>query len=230
MRPSPKLLSAAIALALTASCATTSQSAGIENVDSLVSRVERVHLEVELSKQAVYEALVSLAPLVGERFEGDPATSFERFALAAEASNAQAEALSAQVLPMRNSADVVFETWTKSLDEFKSERMRKRSERRLDATRERFAVVFEAATGIEEDLASLNAELSDLALFLGHDFNVAAVEEIREDALQIRDAARALGKEMDDCMDAAARYVHEAALRGQVQAAPAEGPQGAAGE
>ena len=95
--------------------------------------------------------------------------------------------------------------------------MKQRSADRLEATRERFAEVQEAAVLAQTSFDELNGQLRDTVLFLGHDFNSTSVREIEEDAYAIRDRARALGKIFDDCMDAAAEYVEKSALRGQAQ-------------
>ncbi|MEM8711957.1 MAG: DUF2959 family protein [Planctomycetota bacterium] len=217
------LRSVAVAAVLTGaatllpSCASTSQSVGLENVDSLVSRVEQVHLETELAKQSVYAAIVSLGPLFAQDFEGDATEAFEAFAQAVEMSEIQANELRAHVSPMRNAAAEVFERWNATLDDFSSPNMKQRSADRLEATRERFAEVQEAAIMAQTQYDALNGQLRDTVLFLGHDFNAQSVAEIEEDAFSIRDSARELGKVFDDCMDAAAEYVESSALRGQVQ-------------
>lgn len=210
--------SALCVLLLTAGCSSTKQSVGIDNVDSLVSRVERVHLEAELSKQTVYDSILKLGPLVAPEFDGDPAEAFAAFALATEECEKQANKLRSHVAPMRGSADTVFKTWSDSLDGFSSPSMRDRSKKRLDATRERFAEVQETAIAAQKAFDAVNARLRDIALFLGHDFNAQSVEEIREDALGVRDEARTLGRQLDECMAAAATYVSKSALRGEVQA------------
>ena len=204
-------------LLLATSCSTTKQSVGIENVDSLVSRVERVHLEVELSKQAVYDAVAKLGVLMAKDFTGDPAEAFATFAIATEESEKQANELRSHVAPMRSSAERVFAKWTKSLDDFNSPRIRERSAARLDATRERFTEVHETAVESQAAFDVVNAGLRDLVLFLGHDFNTASVQEIHSDAIAVRDEARGLSKTFDSCMEAAATYVSHSALRGEVR-------------
>jgi len=215
-RKSAAIAALALALPLTA-CSSTSQSVGIESVDSLVSRVEAVHLETELAKQAVYNALITLGPLVADEFQGDPKEAFAAFAEQTVECERRANALRGEVVPMTNSAKKVFENWRTSLSDFASPSMRERSQRRLDATRDRFAAVNDAATRAQTDFDEVNRRLRDVVLFLGHDFNAAAVAEVREEALSIRDEARELGKVFDDCMTAAAEYVETSALRGQVQ-------------
>lgn len=211
-----RFLAVAAALAL-ASCSSTSQSAGIDNVDSLVGRVERVHVEIELSKQTIYDSIIKLGPLMAPSFSGDPAEAFANFAIATEECEKQANELRSHVTPMRASADVVFKTWTESLEDFSSPSMRERSQRRLDGAKDQYAEVQEAAIAAHTGFDALNQRLRDMALFLSHDFNAAAVEEIREEAFSIRDEAKLLGRVLDDCMDAAATYVASSALRGQVR-------------
>jgi hypothetical protein len=210
---------AVLACATTAftSCASTKQSVGLENVDSLVSRVEQVHLETELAKQSVYAAILSLGPIFADNFTGEATDAFEAFAQATETAEKQANELRSHISPMRNSAVSVFERWEESLDAFTSDGMRQRSADRLEATRERFAEVQEAAVLVQAEFDALNGQLRDTVLFLGHDFNAASVAEIEQDAFALRDEARLLGKSFDACMDAAAEYVEKSALRGQAQ-------------
>ena len=184
---------------------------------STIVRVEQVHLETELSKQAVYASIIALGPLFAKDFNGDATVAFEAFAQATEACEKQANELRAHVSPMRNSATSVFERWEKSLEDFSSPNMKQRSSDRLESTRERFVEVQEAAVLAQAGFDELNGQLRDTVLFLGHDFNSTSVAEIEEDAFAIRDRARELGRTFDDCMDAAAEYVDKSALRGQTQ-------------
>ena len=116
---------------------------------------------------------------------------------------------------MRSAADTVFDEWTTKLEEFTSQSMRQRSLLRLEATRERYAEVQEAAVAAQEAYDDLNRGMRDIVLFLGHDFNMEAVEEITEEAMTIRDQARSLGMVFDDCMQAAEDYISTSALKGQ---------------
>lgn len=216
----PKLLritSLLAAGALGASCATTSQSASVDSVDNLVGHVERVHLEMELAKQAVHAAVISMGEIFRKDFEGDPAVAYAAFMERIEGCQAQANGLRDHLSPMRNSADRVFGAWTESLDDISSESMRDRAAARLTAAKERYAKVEETGKECQERLDELNRQLRDVALFLGHDLNPDAVETVREDALAIRDAARVLSAAMDGCMDASAEYVERTALLGQRQ-------------
>ena len=204
---------AALGLAALAGCATTKQKVGLADVDSLVARVEQVQLEPELAKEAVYDTILKMQPIFAVNFSGDTTEAFETFAKATTKCQSQANDLRAHVAPMRSAADVVFEEWTVKLEEFSNPKMRARSLARMEATRERYREVQKAAIAAQEGYDELNRSLRDIVLFLGHDFNAESVQDITEDAMQVRDQARSLGMVFDDCMAAAADYVAGAASR-----------------
>ena len=206
---------ATLALAVLAGCSSTKQKVGLADVDSLMARVEKVHMETELSKEAVYDAILKMQPIFAANFDGDASDAFEVFAEATEQCQIQANNLRAHVAPMRSAADTVFDEWTTKLEEFTSQSMRQRSLLRLEATRERYAEVQEAAVAAQEAYDDLNRGMRDIVLFLGHDFNMEAVEEITEEAMTIRDQARSLGMVFDDCMQAAEDYIASSGLKGQ---------------
>ncbi|MEM9802491.1 MAG: DUF2959 family protein [Planctomycetota bacterium] len=211
---------AALALAAITGCSSTKQKVGLADVDSLMTRVEKVHMETELSKEAVYDAVLKMQPIFAANFDGDASEAFAAFAEATVACQSQANKLRTHVAPMRSAADTVFDEWTVKLEDFTSQSMRQRSLLRLEATRERYTEVQEAAVAAQEAFDDLNSGMRDIVLFLGHDFNMDAVQEITEEAVTIRDQARSLGMVFDDCMQAAEDYIATAGLRSGQAAGP----------
>lgn len=215
----PLILSAALTTGLIGSaCSSTHQSVGIESVDGLATRVERVHLETELSKEAVYRSIICMSELFRPQFDGDPSEVFEAFVTSTEECQKRANTLRGHIVPMRNSADDVFANRATNVEAIASESMRARAQARLDSAEGRYQRVEDAANNAQTKLDALIVRLRDMALFLGHDFNEEAVESVRQDAFSIRDEARALSIVLDRCMDAAAIYVRDTAILGQTPA------------
>lgn len=214
---------AVTALALgVGACASSKQSASIQRVDDLVTRVEAVHVEAELSKQAVYDTMLALRPVITPA-EGDPAALFEAFLAALDVAEDRGEQLERTIAPMEQSARQVFARWEQDLREFKNDAMRDRSRDRLLTTRTEYDAVIRAAKAAHEGFDALNGALRDIALFLAHDFNAASISAIEGEALALRDNAKALGQEFDRCMRAAEQYVKEAAPVG-VAIQPVDAP------
>ncbi|MEZ6014968.1 MAG: DUF2959 family protein [Planctomycetota bacterium] len=192
------------------SCAATKQSASIQRVDELVTRVEAVHVEAELAKKAIYESILTLRPVVTPT-AGEPTAQFEVFLGALADSEKQAQRLERTVAPMEQSARQVFAKWEQDLNAFSSDALRSRSRERMQATRARYEAVIRATRASNERYEALNDALRDIALFLSHDFNSAAIAAIAEEAVGLRERAKELGQELDRSMNAAALYVKEAA-------------------
>lgn len=228
MRKQPAhVLSVAMLIAGSAltSCASSSISQGPAQVDDLVSWIERVYVESELARERANAAVTQLEAILAAEYEDDAVQAYTRFVEALRRSEAQAERLTQQVEPMREAAQPVFDNWAASIEKFQSETMRKRSQSRLEATRQRYESILFAIEPTQTTYAKLNASLRDHALFLGNDFNPTAVEAIEEDARALITLARQLDTGFEKCLSVTRAYVEAAAL--PVQAAPAPGGPGA---
>lgn len=202
---------AALALSLVAgACATTSQSASIQQVDDLVTRVEEIHGDARAAKESVYEAILALRPVVTPA-AGQPMTLFEGFLTAVDASDASAQSLAASIGPMEQSARRVFAKWERDLIQFESESLRARSRDRMESTRASYKEVLQAAQAAHEAHVGFNAALHDITLFLAHDYNAAAIGALQTDATALRERAKELGRVLERCMVAADSYVKQVA-------------------
>jgi hypothetical protein len=196
---------------------------GLVRVDDLLARVEQLHVEVELSKESVRGAMEALRTLVGPEFGGDAVEAYKGFVSAIEASEKQAEKLAEAFDPMEKTADEVFTAWAKSLESFSNAEMRDHSQVRLEETRERYEAIVSSAEPAMWAYEALNRSLRDHALFLGHDFNAAAISALEGEVDGLLKHAAQLDKRFEAVLKAAKRYVRSTALRGQVQDQAPEG-------
>ena len=217
-------LSLLVPLALIApSCAgvknlfgSSNDDAGFVQVDELLSRVERVHVDCELAGQNVTESMTTLLSMVGPEFQGDPELAFGEFLSAIERSEKQARDLRKDFTPMRKSSERMFEQWQKDLDAFTSDVMREHSSKRMRDMRERYEAVDAAVGPALEQYEAFNQHLQDHALYLGNDFNSESVALIEKELRNLIQEANTLKASLDACTEACQEYVRKAALRGQV--------------
>ena len=194
--------------------------AGPSQVDDLLTQIERVHVECELSKQRVREAQETLAAIAAPDFGGDPLVAYEQFEKAIETSEDQAKSLRARVAPMRRAAEPFFDQWAADLSSFGNPAMRQRSQQRLDETRERYERIVAAVTPAQSALDAFNMSLNDCALFLGNDFNAGSVAAIANEIEAIEGLGRELEGRFDASLAACEKYIRAAALRGQIEESP----------
>lgn len=192
---------------------------GPRQVDDLLGRIERVHIECELAEQAVRDALAALHAIVSPDFGGDPVAGYAEFVAAVEESEDHFDDLKAAVEPMKSAAGPFFEQWASNLSGFSSMDMRLRSQARLEATLERYDTIVATVEPTQEKLAVFNKKLRDHVLFLGQDFNAAAVAELSHEVNSLTREADQLDAAFGDCLVAAQDYVRSAAMPGQVELA-----------
>ncbi|MEO0649847.1 MAG: DUF2959 family protein, partial [Planctomycetota bacterium] len=130
----------------------TPKAVGIQKVDSLVSRVEKLHYDTELAIENAGEAVDALRAIVRHDFDGTAVDAYGRFIEALESSELQADRLRSDVAPMDRAATDVYERWTEDLEAFSSPSMRYRSQVRRDQTAQRYG---ELITTINPSVAAL---------------------------------------------------------------------------
>ena len=194
--------------------------AGPSQVDDLLTRIEHVHVECELSKQRVIEAREMLAEISAQDFSGDPLLAYEQFEAAIEASEEQAKSLRSKVAPMRRAAEPFFDQWAADLSSFGNPAMRQHSQQRMDETRERYERIVAAVNPAQSALDAFNMSLNDCALFLGNDFNAGSVAAIAGEIEAIEGLGRELEGRLDGGLAACEKYIRAAALRGQIEESP----------
>lgn len=234
------LATALLPLALS-SCSSTSFSFskrsdnGLTNVDELLTRVEKVQVESLVAKERAREAYQTLVETVAPQFDGDAVKQFELLETSIEESQKQAKTLAATVPALKSAAGVVFERWTKDLENFGNTRMRQRSQERMEATREQYETILRQTVSAQLALEALNADLNDHALFLGHDFNAESAELIHDDVAALESRVVELDGRLDAAIGSSKQYIASRALRGELgdgaqeEAAPA-GPKAAKGQ
>ncbi len=198
----------------------SSQKVGLSKVDDLVTGIERVHVDAELSKERIAIALETLHTLVAPDFVGDAVIVYSDMLRAIERSDAQMRELRSSVTSMKVSAGPVFAQWTEDLDQFNGEAMRRRSQARLDETRQRYKDIVDSVDPALAGFERFNSSMRDHALFLGHDFNPTAISEIEGDIRTLTNLVSEVNDDFDDCLEAARVYVELAALPLHLQTDP----------
>ena len=185
---------------------------GLSQAEELIEQVARVHVECELSKQRVRQAVETLHDIVAPDFQGDAVAAYAGFLETIERSEEQNEELRDAVEDMEDAAGPFFEKWTSGLQAFTSAGMRHRSQVRLDDTRERYQKIVAVVEPAQSNFVLFNLGLRDHALFLGHDFNAMAVAEIEGEISALTGLAIDLNSRFDDCLVAVEKYVEAAGI------------------
>jgi hypothetical protein len=183
----------------------------VERIDALMTWVERVHVEAELSKQKVQSTTDLMAALTSANPKGDPSAAFGEYQRAIQESEQQAERLHGTVRELQSAATPVFDHWNQDLLEISNLQLRRRSQARYDMTWQRYQSLIAHAKSAAAGYDSFNQQARDLAYFLRHDFNSGALTEIKDDARAIADLSLELDTRFNRCLETARDYIANSA-------------------
>lgn len=217
--PDPRTMRFLPVLALAATltgCFGPQAAVGVQQVDSLVGRVEKMHLDAELGRERVQAAVDQLRDIVHREFTGDVAEAYALFVEAIASSEQQTNRLRGNLEPMQKTAAEVYESWTADLESFTSPTLRQRSEQRRDLAAQRYVAVVTAMGPAVEGLEAYNKQLRDHALFLSYDLNASSVKDLEPELEILRDNAAALDERIDHLLLAASDFVRATAPLGKV--------------
>lgn len=210
------IMAAGAVVFVLSSCMGAQHAVGVQKIDGLVGHVERVHLDAELGRERVQDAVAALRVIVRREFTGEVAEAYTAFVEAIERSEAQADALRRATAPMHARAREVHEAWTADLASFTSPTLRARSEQRRDLAAQRYVEVAFAMQPVIDGLDQFNKVLRDHALFLSYDMNASAVAEVEPELEVLRSHAVVLDERVDALLRAAGDFVRTTAPVGQV--------------
>ena len=189
---------------------------GLARVDQLLTAVERVQAESVLARERADVALGTLRELVAPDFDGDPLAAHARLEQEIDDARKQARKLEEVLPPLEDTARAVFLAWTEESETIGSTRLRRQSQARMAATRQRYEAVHRSATEAHIACEAFNSDLADHATFLEHDFNAESVAALAEEVALLDEQSEELTQRVEACIEASRQYVETAALRGQL--------------
>lgn len=200
---------------LTACKSGNKHSESLKQADDIVTRIERVHVECELSKDRAHEALDWLQSIVIGDYTTDALSAYNGFVEAVEASEKQAESLRDAVEPMERVAEPFFINWETDLSAFANPKMRRRSQVKLNEARQRYQAIVTSVEPTQSSYDAFNLGLQDIVLFLSHDFNSAS--DLKREVRGLMRLVDELDQGLDRTLMAAEAYVQSSALPANVQ-------------
>ncbi len=197
-----------------AACATGSgREDAPEQVDAMVTWIERVHVEAERGRQTISDSFERLNVIAAGRFAKEPAAvAYAKFVQSIDLAEQQAKRFREVVGPMLSTATPVFAQWQKDVQTIGNERLRQISEMRFSVAKERYDAITKTAVPAQDQFDGYVKSLRDHAAFLAHDLNATALDEIQAEVKVVAKTARELDRNMETCQAAARAFVEQSAL------------------
>lgn len=182
------------------------ESFGIEKRDVLSSRVDRAATAQDEAREQFASALEQFRATV-EVDGGDLDRTYSRLNREFERSQARAGDVSDRINAVEHVAKALFDEWEDELDLYTDPSLKRRSERILAETRQRYQRMMTAMRRAESSMTPVLDVFQDQVLFLKHNLNSMAIAAIREDLVDIEQATEALIRAMNQSISEARSFI-----------------------
>jgi len=182
------------------------EKVGIHKRDILIDRIEKTTVSQEETKQqfqSAYEELASLVTIDDQGLE----KKYKRMSKAVERSEDKAAELDSRIKSVDQVAKALFEEWQTELDQYQSASLRNTSERNLNTTKQRYAVIYAKMQAAQQRVEPVLEVLQDNTLYLKHNLNARAVSGLSGEVLKIEDKVAELIQQMENSINESKAFV-----------------------
>ncbi len=192
------LIAAAVAVTLSG-CQSAYYAAwekvGVEKRDILVDRVENAKESQEEAQEQFSSALEEFSALINFN-GGELEAVYDRLNGQYEDSRAAADDVTARIDKVESVAEALFDEWTKELEEYDNDKLKRASAQQLRETRRRYETMISAMRKAERTMEPVLTALHDNVLFLKHNLNASAIGSLQGELTTIQNDVKSLIKEM----------------------------------
>jgi hypothetical protein len=169
---------------------------GVHKREILVDRVEEGRDAQKEAKEQLVSALEAFQSLTGYR-GGKLEEVYERLKDEYESSQGKAERVSSRIDAIETVAGDLFDEWRDEIRSMHDASLRRKSERLLADTRERYRDLIGTMREVEERMEPVLADFSDHVTFLKHNLNAQAVASLRGEFAEIETDVAGLIEDME---------------------------------
>lgn len=196
-----------VVLLLTASVSSSILAQSAEKqIDKLIKRAGDTITAIRAARMQIGATVRDYNQILAGEAE-DNRAAYKKLQKSLKKSEKSAAAVGAQAEKMDSAASEYFASWEASLSEFTSDEMRARSEERMKETRQRYDGILQAGREAGEAFRPFVTLLKDQIVFLGHDLNPAAIEDLQDDAERLNSQAKEVFSKIDETKRTAMRYI-----------------------
>lgn len=179
---------------------------GIEKRDILVDRVESAKDSQEDAQQQFVSALDELSQLIN--FDGGELNDvYQSLKSEYESSQSAATRVSDRINKVETVAEDLFDEWQQELTLYKSENLRRDSQRKLRETQRQYNSLLTAMRTSESRMKPVLDALQDNMLYLKHNLNANAIGALKGELTTIQRDVERLIEEMNQSIKASNAFI-----------------------
>jgi len=156
----------------------TVESLGFHKRDILVHRVEKARDSQEEAKAQFKNALERFSALTGFK-GGSLEEKYRELNAEFERSEARAEEVRKRIGDIEDVSEALFDEWENELSQYRNPSLKRSSQQKLKATRQRYDQLVAAMKRAESKMEPVLLTFRDQVLFLKHNLNAQAIASLR---------------------------------------------------
>ncbi len=169
---------------------------GIEKREILSDRVVDARDQQEDAKETFADALEAFTA-VTEYQGGDLEAVYSKLSAAYKDSQAAAQRVTDRIEKVESVGDALFAEWTRELDAYSSESLRRSSEASLRQTKTQYTLLLRKMHAAEQSMQPVLELFEDQVLYLKHNLNARAIAALDVEVVQIQNRVKSLVAEME---------------------------------
>lgn len=192
-----KLLALFSLIVVLAACSSTYYSAmenlGVHKRDIMVDRVEKARDAQQDGQKQFESALAQFKSVVAVK-PSDLEKTYNKLNGEYEKSVSSAKNISDRIDSIENVANALFKEWQDELKRYTSKELRRDSEQKLKATKQKYQHMIKLMKASEKRIDPVLRAMEDQVLYLKHNLNTRAIDSIRQEVISIdNDVDRLIG-------------------------------------
>lgn len=206
------LLAMLLSPAMLAGCSSAKyglmESFGYQKRDILVSRVETARDSQEEAKVQFRSALEKFMSVTGTT-PTELQTTYENLRDEYDRSVKRADAVKGRIESVEDVGEALFNEWEKELGQYKSDTLRRQSERELQQTRRHYDQLISAMKNAEGKMQPVLDAFSDQVLFLKHNLNAQAIASLKGTSAELQNDIQQLINDMEKSIAQANEFIEQ---------------------
>lgn len=157
---------------------------GVHKRDIMVDRVEKAR-DAQQEGQEQFESALEQFKSVVTVESGKLEKTYKKLNAEYEKSVASAEKIKERIDSIEDVAGALFDEWEDELERYSSKSLRRDSERKLKATKQKYRQMITLMRASEKRIDPVLQAMEDQVLFLKHNLNTQAIDSLRQEVVSI---------------------------------------------
>jgi hypothetical protein len=184
----------------------TMERLGVHKRDIMVDRVKAARDTQNEAKQQFLTAMEQFRGVVNFQ-GGDLEKEYNKLNATLQKSESKAAEVRDRIRAVEDVSDALFSEWRSEIKQYSSDRLRKSSQQKYDATKKKYTELIKAMKRAEGKLEPALVPLRDQVLFMKHNLNARAIAGLSNELISVQTNVDRLVRDMESAIAEADAFI-----------------------